>query len=251
MKRILSVLLIAALALMGAALAEAVAPEVIDRFSDTWVADGYSAEIWFDDETSAFKCELALKDETFCDFETCVYDADNDALVCSEGSRYTADYNEQTADYDKDIRDTGITATFTLKDEQLTCVDSLDLLKGVTFIRLDASEAADAAVQTTKAFTQADMDAAIALIDAEFNTWKGCVMNSLRYAGDIENNAENLKWLSDLKGKKYTACMAFLSDFHSPVEGGGAWEPDQDYNDYQWWLAREDGGSWELVTWGY
>ena len=251
MKKIISIMLIAAMALMGAALAETIAPEVIDRFSDTWVADGYSAEIWFDDETSAFKCELALKDDTFCDFETCAYDADSDALVCSDGSRYTSTYNQKTTDYDKDVQETGITATFTLKDEQLTCADSKDLLKGVTFVRLDASETADAAAETSKTFTQADMDAAIALINAEFNTWKGCELYGIRYAGDAENNAENLKWLNDLKDKKYTACMLFFSDFHSPVEGGGAWEPDQDYNDYQWWLAREDGGDWELVTWGY
>ena len=24
-----------------------------------------------------------------------------------------------------------------------------------------------------------------------------------------------------------------------------------EYADYQWWLARKDGGDWELVSWGY
>ena len=32
---------------------------------------------------------------------------------------------------------------------------------------------------------------------------------------------------------------------------GTAWEPDTDYKDYQWWLARADGGERELVSWGY
>ena len=45
--------------------------------------------------------------------------------------------------------------------------------------------------------------------------------------------------------------IEFLTDFHSPVEGGGAWEPDTEYTDYQWWLAREADGGWELLSWGY
>ena len=27
--------------------------------------------------------------------------------------------------------------------------------------------------------------------------------------------------------------------------------PDTEMEDYQWWLAREEGGGWQLVTWGY
>ena len=43
----------------------------------------------------------------------------------------------------------------------------------------------------------------------------------------------------------------FLTDFHSPVEGGGAWEPDAEMKDWQWWLACEEGKGWLLVTNGY
>jgi len=39
--------------------------------------------------------------------------------------------------------------------------------------------------------------------------------------------------------------------FHSPVEGGGAWEPNTEMTDYQWWLARADGQGWQLVSFGY
>ena len=64
------------------------------------------------------------------------------------------------------------------------------------------------------------------------------------------------QWLNSLKdGANYTQCMEFLSSFHSPTEEadleGTAWEPDTEYKDYQWWLARSEGGEWELVTWGY
>ena len=31
----------------------------------------------------------------------------------------------------------------------------------------------------------------------------------------------------------------------------GAWEPDAEYNDWQWWLARSADGGWDLLTWGF
>lgn len=100
-------------------------------------------------------------------------------------------------------------------------------------------------------YTQADMDEAIALINAEFSAWTGCEMHSLRYAGDDVNNSENLAWMNELSDKEYAQVIEFLSDFHSPVEGGGSWEADTEYNDWNWWLARTEGGNWELLTWGY
>ena len=101
-------------------------------------------------------------------------------------------------------------------------------------------------------FTEREMDHAIALILDEFDTWDGCEMHSIRYAGDECNSRRNVRWLNSLDGgRRFTECIAFLSDFHSPVEGGGAWEPDYEYTDWQWWLARTEDGEWELVSWGY
>ena len=106
-------------------------------------------------------------------------------------------------------------------------------------------------------YTEADMDDAIAVIRAEFDTWEGCELKAVRYAGDENDNDENLKWLNDLAAAKdvfsgsYTDVIGFVSDFHSPVEQVGAWEADTDYTDWQWWLARQAGGDWELLTWGY
>lgn len=45
-----------------------------------------------------------------------------------------------------------------------------------------------------------------------------------------------------------------MSQIHSPSGAdteGTAWEPDTDYEDYSWHLARTDGGEWKLLTWGY
>ena len=86
----------------------------------------------------------------------------------------------------------------------------------------------------------------------EFAKLAGCELHSLRYAGDECNNEENLAWLNSLdEGAEYTQVAEFLTDFHSPVEGGGTWEPDTEMTDYQWWLARKDGEGWQLVSFGY
>ncbi|MBO5496898.1 MAG: hypothetical protein J5967_05790, partial [Oscillospiraceae bacterium] len=101
-------------------------------------------------------------------------------------------------------------------------------------------------------FDEKDMDTAIDLIVKEFNTWEGCEMHSIRFAGDECNSEENLKWLNSLDGGyDFTRCIEFISEFHSPLEQIGAWEQDTEYTGWQWWLGAGADGNWELVTWGY
>ena len=63
---------------------------------------------------------------------------------------------------------------------------------------------------TSDLYTQEDMDAAIEQIRAEFDTWEGCELHSIRYAGDECMNEENLAWMNELKegqsveGAEYT-----------------------------------------------
>ena len=71
----------------------------------------------------------------------------------------------------------------------------------------------------------------------------------------VEQYAFN-KWMNELEEandakETFTQCIMFTSSFHSPVKGGGAWEADEEYTDWQWWLGRADGGEWKLMTWGY
>lgn len=105
---------------------------------------------------------------------------------------------------------------------------------------------------TSDTYTKEDMDAAIALIREEFDNWEGCELHSIRYGTDECITEDNLNWMNDLEeDKNYTQCIEFISDFHSPADPYGAWEPDMEYRDWQWWLARTGDGSWELITWGY
>ncbi len=105
---------------------------------------------------------------------------------------------------------------------------------------------------TSALYTQEELDAAIVQVKCKFASWAGCELHSLRYGGDAANDPANLEWLNSLEGGgKYTQAMAFLMDFHSPKEAYGAWEADEEYRDYQWWLARKEDGGWDVVTWGY
>lgn len=64
---------------------------------------------------------------------------------------------------------------------------------------------------------------------------------------------ENIEWMNDLGDEtaEFTQCIGFVSDFHSPKAGGGAWNADSEYTNWQWWLARTDNGEWNLMTCGY
>ena len=105
---------------------------------------------------------------------------------------------------------------------------------------------------TTGIYTRDDMDAAIEAVKAAFADFKGCGLHALRYADDTCSSAENLAWMNSLgKHGPYAQCICFNSDFRSPKNGGGAWTPDTEYTDWDWWLARTEGGAWEVLTGGY
>lgn len=106
-------------------------------------------------------------------------------------------------------------------------------------------------------YSQEDMDAAVRRIEEEFGTWDGCELHSITYSSDeVCNTSDNIAWMNELEAandaeETFTQCIMFTSEFHSPKEGGGAWEADKEYTAWQWWLGRSDGGEWKLMTWGY
>ena len=105
--------------------------------------------------------------------------------------------------------------------------------------------------KTSEMYSEDDMNKAIDVILREFNTWEGCVMKELSYTDD-QKCEDNLSYINTLAvDTKYDECIVFTSTFHSPVEGGDAWEPDYDYGNWEWYLGRTDGGDWDLLTWGY
>lgn len=99
-------------------------------------------------------------------------------------------------------------------------------------------------------YTEAEMDAAIQVILDTFADFEGCTLHALTYAGDIvsENNLGYCRTLST--EEEIEACMVFDSSFHSPKNGGGAWEADTEYT-WSWYLGRTTSGEWVLLTYGY
>ena len=95
-----------------------------------------------------------------------------------------------------------------------------------------------------------DLEAAAEIILTEFADFDGCVLHTLEYAGD-DVSARELEYYRGT-GRELAQCAVFTSSFHSPVNGGGAWEADREYTGWSWLLVREeDGGDWELLTAGY
>ena len=109
---------------------------------------------------------------------------------------------------------------------------------------------------TSSIYTEADMNAAIEVIKKQFNSMEGCELHSLSYSSDDDcNNAECISWMNNLEEANdhkevFTQCIMFNSSFRSPKNGGGAWEANEEYT-WSWWLARSEGGTWKLMTWGY
>ena len=104
----------------------------------------------------------------------------------------------------------------------------------------------------SEVYTLEELEEADVQIQCRFASWEGCELHTLTYAGDEAITEENLAWMNELSdGPVYTQCCEFLMNFHSPAEGGGAWNPDFEYTDYQWWLARTEDGGWDILTFGY
>ena len=98
-------------------------------------------------------------------------------------------------------------------------------------------------------YTDDDIENAVAAVTACFETeFQGCTLTELRYPGDA---------LSDLFthwAQEYNTDEAIVlySSFDTDASGGdGSLEPNTTYDDFQWILVRDNGGTWEVRTYGY
>ena len=103
---------------------------------------------------------------------------------------------------------------------------------------------------SSEIYSREDMDDAIKLIKDQFYSWEGCKLYSIYYTDDsfCQREIEYVNTLAE-DGVTYTECIVFRTRFRSPVFGGGAWNANFEY-DWSWYLARTEGGEWDLLTWG-
>ena len=107
-------------------------------------------------------------------------------------------------------------------------------------------------LKTSDLYSEEEREEMAVLIKCKFASLPGCELTSLRYAGDEAATEENLEWINSLsEGTHYVKVAEYLMDFHTPKENSGAFNPDSDYKDYQYWLGCDEEGSWEIVTFGY
>lgn len=127
--------------------------------------------------------------------------------------------------------------------------------KGITLESyLGAAKETDPALDfgNSKLYTKEELSDAFVNVKCQMAAWKGVELTSLKYAGDECSSEENLKWVNSLEeGTKYTKAIEILSSFRTPKEDAGAFDPDKDYTDYQWWLACGSDGDWNIVSSGY
>ena len=151
-------------------------------------------------------------------------------------------------------KDQMITVMQNVRPDCVVVIDSLQKISPETWTSMgfELDDPVEIDYGNSNIFSEKDMDEAIARIRSEFEGWEGCELHNLRYAGDECCSEKNLVWMNSLRDERdFDECICFLSDFHSPQEPVRAWDPDQEYLDWEWWLARSDKGEWELITWGY
>ena len=128
--------------------------------------------------------------------------------------------------------------------------------KGLTFEEyLGAYTGGDVSIDygTSDIYTEEELKDAVIQIKCKFAFWGDVDLKSIKYAGDEAVTDKNLAWMNELApDANYIQVAEFLMDFHTPEDvGEQTFNADFDYTDYQWWLARTDGGGWEIVTFGY
>ena len=72
----------------------------------------------------------------------------------------------------------------------------------------------------SEVYSQEDMDAAIAVIMAEFGGWEGCTMRSISFTDDVlcEEDLDYVNELREEGAPEFTQAIVFSSNFHSPSE---------------------------------
>jgi hypothetical protein len=98
-------------------------------------------------------------------------------------------------------------------------------------------------------YTDDDINDAIDAVISYFETeFKGCTLKELSYPGDTSSD------LFNEYAEEYKADEAIIlnSSFDTDASGGdGTLNPNSTYNGWQWILVRDNGGIWEVKTYGY
>ena len=101
-------------------------------------------------------------------------------------------------------------------------------------------------------FSDRDIASAIRRVKCRFVfSWRGCTLKEIYYAGDDASLAE-LKYQEKGDDWEFDEVIVLNSAFEADDSGGdGSLEPNGVFRNWKWILARESGGGWRILTWGY
>ena len=88
-------------------------------------------------------------------------------------------------------------------------------------------------------------------VKREFLGLSGCTLYSLKYAGD-ERSTNELGYCREIADNPaFADCIVFTSSFRTSADENGGFEPNAVIDGYDWICAREKGGSWVVVSYGF
>ena len=88
-------------------------------------------------------------------------------------------------------------------------------------------------------------------VKREFLGLSGCTLYSLKYAGD-ERSTNELEYCREIADNPaFADCIVFTSSFHTSADEIGGFEPNAVINGFDWTCAREKGGGWVVVSYGF
>ena len=101
-------------------------------------------------------------------------------------------------------------------------------------------------IDDSEIYSKRDIEKAMNRVYREFAFFEGCVLLELEY--DEEYSKERLAdWAENYNADE---AIVLLSKFYVAAENGSL-EPGETYSKWNWILVRNNGGFWELKTWGY
>lgn len=222
-------------------------PQVIERFSETWVSIdvGLALEIW--DEDGVFYCRgnLGIGDDQnesqSWEYATCQYDAASDSLQCANGTRVHKIYDAATQKLTSESTTTGLTAVICFADgaDKLIWKDSEGMLQDYTLLRLGDAEELEGAEARAFAGRWGCGRATIDIteqFDDSFRvliTWGSSAAQSVEWNYACVYDGAKKCLYSYKPGNKNTVTY---------VEGGEIASTAQDYNDGQATFTLEGDG---------
>lgn len=98
-------------------------------------------------------------------------------------------------------------------------------------------------------YTDEEIEAAFRTVEDYFSKeFSGCTLTKLYYPGDTFSGAFQ-EWAAQYEADE---AIIICSSFDVDASGGdGSLNPNSTYDDWQWILVRNDGGSWKHVDHGY